>query len=392
METAVWLEYIKGIAKFFIHPLFYFSVLITLLSGYLRVKRERRDFNIRNKPGIHELQSLFGIGALVGLLLSIIGIVVGFTLPFYLILAIMVSTILLTLIGHARLLTPALTIGLPLVTFYILDVFTIQISRFTFDWSSSWFSGIAIVLGLFILTEGILTYVNGHQSLSPKLRKSRRGLTVGAIQAKRFWLVPVLFFLPVGDLQPIFDWWPMFTFAGGEYTPILLPFLFGYQIQIQSRLPEEAIQQLAKEVIWLSVLVIAIAVAGLWLPTILPIIAVGLAMVGRLFISYRHRLRERAKPYYFTPLNDGMMILDVLSDSPAEKIGLKTGEIISTCNGIPVSNKDELYEALMTNRAYCKLEVFDVNKEKRLLQCALFEGDHHGLGILFVEKRKTPIG
>ena len=86
------------------------------------------------------------------------------------------------------------------------------------------------------------------------------------------------------------------------------------------------------------------------------------------------------------------MILDVLSDSPAEKIGLKTGEIISTCNGIPVSNKDELYEALMTNRAYCKLEVFDVNKEKRLLQCALFEGDHHGLGILFVEKRKTPIG
>src|SRR5699024_10127218 len=160
METAVWLEYIKGIAKFFIHPLFYFSVLITLLSGYLRVKRERRDFNIRNKPGIHELQSLFGIGALVGLLLSIIGIVVGFTLPFYLILAIMVSTILLTLIGHARLLTPALTIGLPLVIFYILDVFTIQISIFTFDWSLSWFCGIFFVFVLFILTDGILTYVN----------------------------------------------------------------------------------------------------------------------------------------------------------------------------------------------------------------------------------------
>lgn len=391
MEATVWLEYIKGIAKLFIHPLFYFSLFIMLFSGYLRVKRERRDFNIRNKPGIHELKNLFGVGALTGLLLSVIGIVIGFTLPFYLIVAIMVSTILLTMIGHARLLTPALTIGLPFVTFYILHVFNIQISTFTFEWSQSWFSGIAIVLGLFILTEGILIYINGHQNLSPKLRKSRRGLTVGAIQAKRFWLVPVLFFLPVGDLQAIFEWWPMFTFAGGEYSPILLPFLFGYQIQIQSRLPEEAIRQVAKEGIWLGILVIAIAIGGLWLPAILPIVAVALAIVGRLFISYRHRLRERAKPYYFTPLNDGMMILDILSDSPAEKIGLKTGEIIATCNGISVSNKDELYEALMTNRAYCKLEVFDVNREKRLLQCALFEGDHHGLGILFVEKRKAPI-
>jgi S1-C subfamily serine protease len=81
------------------------------------------------------------------------------------------------------------------------------------------------------------------------------------------------------------------------------------------------------------------------------------------------------------------MILDVIPDSPAHKLGLSTGEIIETCNNMPVCTKQDLYEALLKNRAYCKLEVLDVNGEIRLLQRALYDGDHHELGILFVEKR-----
>ncbi len=46
------------------------------------------------------------------------------------------------------------------------------------------------------------------------------------------------------------------------------------------------------------------------------------------------------------------------------------------------------YKALQKNRAYCKLEVFDVNGEIRFVQGALFEGDHHELGILTIEDKK----
>lgn len=48
----------------------------------------------------------------------------------------------------------------------------------------------------------------------------------------------------------------------------------------------------------------------------------------------------------------------------------------------------EFYKALQKNRAYCKLEVLNSEGEVRFVQGALFEGDHHELGILTVEDRK----
>ena len=50
--------------------------------------------------------------------------------------------------------------------------------------------------------------------------------------------------------------------------------------------------------------------------------------------------------------------------------------------------KKVFYEALQQNRAHCKLEVLDVNGQIRFVQRALYEGDHHELGILFVLKMK----
>ncbi|MFK4997230.1 hypothetical protein ACI2OX_05370 [Bacillus sp. N9] len=177
--------------------------------------------------------------------------------------------------------------------------------------------------------------------------------------------------------------------GNGEYAPILIPFLLGFQIQVQSGLPEVAVQQMAKAVTTLGVFILLLAVGGFWLPTILPIVAIGLAILGRAWISYRHRVREGNTPYYFTPRNSGVMILGIIPDSPADKMELKTGEIIKACNGKPVRNKQELYEALLMNRAYCKLDVLDVNNEIRFVQRALYEGDHHELGLLFVEQRSV---
>lgn len=113
-----------------------------------------------------------------------------------------------------------------------------------------------------------------------------------------------------------------------------------------------------------------------------------MAIVGRLWISYRHRVRENRNPYYYTAQNNGVMILDVIPGSPAYKMKLKTGEMIRSCNQIPVATKQELYSAILKNRAYCKLEIIDTNGELRFVQGALYEGDHHELGILFIEKHR----
>jgi len=389
--AELWLlEIAKGIGRLFLHPILYFSLLLAVTAGYLRVKRERRDFHVRVHTLFHELRYLFPAGIAAGFILSILFVSAGLTIPFPIIAIIAIATLLLSLVGNARFLSPAFTIGLALLFVFAANYFNLEIPYFensfkTID--SNFFMGAAILLGIFIMTEGILMLKNGLKDVSPKLRKSRRGFTVGALQTKRLWLLPVFLFLPVGPIHAPFEWWPVINWGTESYSILLVPFLMGFQQQIQTKLPEIVVRRLGKQVLSLGIFITAIAFLSFFLPEYIPVIAAILAILGRLLIAYRHRVHEGSTLYYFTPRNSGIMVLDVLPGSPADKMGLKTGEIIHTCNNIKVQNKRDLYEALLKNRAYCKLEVFDKNGEIRLVQRALYEGDHHELGILLIEKR-----
>ena len=389
--AEVWLlEAAKGIGRMFLNPVLYFSFILAVAAGYMRVKRERKDFHIRINRGLHELRHLLPAGLLAGLILSIIAVGTGFILPLPVIAAIAAVTIVLALAGNARLLSPAYTVGVALLLVFGADVADIHIPFFLPSSETIepiYLVGTAMIIGVLLLTEGTLMLKNGLIDLSPKLRTSRRGLTVGAHQTKRLWLIPIFFLLPAGPITSAFEWWPVIQWGTQSYALILVPFLMGFQHQIQATLPEEAVYRLARQVIVLGFIITAAAVGSLWLPASVSLLIAAAAIGGRAWISYRHRVREGMTPYYFTPLNDGVMILDVIPDSPADKMGLQMGEIIQSCNGTPLRNKQDLYEALLKNRAYCKLEVLDISGEIRLLQRALYEGDHHELGIIFVEKR-----
>ncbi|MCJ8007650.1 PDZ domain-containing protein [Lederbergia wuyishanensis] len=390
--AEIWLlEIAKGIGRLFLHPILYFSILLALTAGYLRVKRERRDFHVRVNSLFHELRYLLPAGIVSGLILSLLFVSLGLTIPVPIIAVIAIVTLLLGLVGNARLLSPTLTIGLALLLVIAANYFSFQIPFIKNSMiDSSFFIGAAILLGTLTITEGILMLKNGLKDISPKLRTSRRGLTVGAIQTKRLWLLPIFLFLPVGPISAPFEWWPVINWGTESYSLILVPFLMGFQQQIQTTLPGNVIKRLGKQVLILGVVITAISSVSFLMPDIIPAIASILAILGRLFLAHQHRVREGLALYYFTPRNSGIMVLDVLPESPADKMGLKTGDIIHTCNNIMVHNKQDLYEALLKNRAYCKLEVFDKNGEKRLVQRALYEGEHHELGILFIEKRDMP--
>ncbi|WP_144463628.1 PDZ domain-containing protein [Siminovitchia fortis] len=387
--VQLWLfELAKGIGRLFLNPVLYFSILLVLFAGFIRIKRERNDFNVRVHDQFHELKHLLPAGLLAGMSLSIITIITGLTIPLEMFALIAITTILLGVIGNARLLSPAYTVGLPILIVFTITFFSVHIPYTdTLLENSRFLIGIPILLGVLLLSEGILMLKNGLKDVSPKLRTSRRGLTIGALQIKRVWLLPIFFFLPAGPLTAPFDWWPVIDWGTETYSLILVPFALGFQNQVQSSLPSQAVERLAKQIILLGVIILAASSAGFYYQEYIPPVIAGIAILGRLFISYRHRVKENNTLYYFTPRNSGVMILDIIPGTPASKMELKTGEIIQACNNVAVSNKDELYKALLKNRAYCKLEVLDVKGEIRFEQCALYEGDHHELGILFVEKR-----
>jgi S1-C subfamily serine protease len=121
----------------------------------------------------------------------------------------------------------------------------------------------------------------------------------------------------------------------------------------------------------------------------LAVVAVALAFFGREWLAFFQHRQDRSQPPYFAKREQGLVILGVLPHSKAEKMALQIGDVIVKANGIPVKTENEFYEALQRNRAFCKLEVVDEEGEVRFVQGALYEDEHHELGLLFVKEREN---
>ncbi|SMQ84243.1 hypothetical protein SAMN05444673_5800 [Bacillus sp. OV166] len=389
--VETWLvELLKGTGKLFLHPVLYYLVFLTGILGVTRVKRERKNFHIRAHDAYFELRQLFPQGVLIGLVLSIIIVAAGIAVPFATILLIAVFTFLWSLTTNVRWISPAYTIGAAFFAIILIAENNWSIPLFTKSFLSlgdKVYPSVVVVLGLMLIAEGILIFKNGGKGTSPKLAKSKRGQNVGLHEGKRLWMLPLFLLIPGNALQLPFDWWPVFHLGSQEYSLMLVPFAIGFHQKVKGMLPKVAIQLHGRRVIVLGVFVTLLSVAGYWLP-LSSIVVAALAVLGRELITLMTMMKDDNLPFYFSKKNQGLMIIGVIPESPASKMGLQVGEIISKANGVLVRDEKVFYEALQKNRAHCKLEVLDTNGEIRLLQRALYEGDHHELGILFVQDER----
>lgn len=389
--VETWLvELLKGTGKLFLHPVLYYLVFLTGILGVTRVKRERKNFHVRAHDAYFELRQLFPQGILVGLVLSIIVVAAGIAVPFATILLIAVFTFLWSLTTNVRWISPAYTIGAAFFAIILIAENNWSIPLFTKSFQAlgdNVYPSVVVVLGLMLIAEGILIFKNGGKGTSPKLAKSKRGQNVGLHEGKRLWMLPLFLLIPGNALQLPFDWWPVFHLGTQEYSLILVPFAIGFHQKVKGMLPKVAIQLHGRRVIALGVFVTLLSIAGYWLP-LSSIVVAALAVLGRELITLMTMMKDDNLPFYFSKKNQGLMIIGVIPESPASKMGLQVGEIISKANGLLVRDEKVFYEALQKNRAHCKLEVLDTNGEIRFLQRALYEGDHHELGILFVQDQR----
>lgn len=389
--TLEWVfEILKGFGKLFLHPVFYYVFILAAVLGVSRVKRERKDFHVRAENAYYELKQLIPLGLIIGLVLSMVTVIVGIVIPIEFIIFIALFTFILSFTRQIRWLTPVYTIGL---AFFASLFFLSQKGEFPFvqsqtpEWNMNLLPPMAVLLCLVIIAEGIFIFKNGIKGSTPRIIKSKRGLRVGIHEVKRVWLLPVFLVIPSENLASPFEWWPVFSIGSETYSILLIPFAIGFAQQIQSMLPEVVVKQFGKKVIILGVVLTVLSLIGYWYP-LASIIIVALAIILRELLSLRHRLAEENRPLFFSRKQQGVMILGVIPDSPAEKMGLSVGELIMKVNGVGVNSEDSFYTAMEINRAHCKLEVLDVNDQIRYVQRALYEGDPFKLGILFVLDEK----
>ncbi|GCD81187.1 cell division topological determinant MinJ [Parageobacillus thermoglucosidasius] len=387
---SIWvLEALKGVLRLFAQPLFYFGIVLALAAGWRRVKRERKHFHIRVYSPFQESKFFWRSGLAAGVILSLAAVAAGIALPRDTVSLIALVTVAFGLTLQMRLLSPAYTVGTALLIISFLasnkEVFP-AMKRFFPDLAEANMAALAMLLALLLFVEAWLILRNGAIETSPQLAKSKRGLVVGEHWSQRLWLIPVL--LPVsGELPPPFSWWPLFPYDGGSYSLMLVPFLIGFSQRVQGTLPKASIRFAGQKVLLLAWGVSLFAVGGYWYAP-LSIVAAALALAGREWLAFYLHRQDRLKPPHFAKREHGLVILGILPHSKAEKMELQIGEVIMKVNGMPVKTEAEFYEELQRNRAFCKLEVMDENEEIRFVQGALYEDEHHELGLLFVKERK----
>lgn len=389
VEDILW-EIAKAVGKYFINPLLYLTLLIAILLGYRRVKRERKYFHRRILWGWSEISGALKEGLLSALLITIVATLIGVVLPIEIFYIVIIVGIIGLISFYFHLLSPGVLIPISFFLFVLTYYYHWDISILNYHFSLSDYNlnsvavSIAIIIGLLLITEGLLIRKFGAKYASPIIETSKRGKKAVAYYSKKLWVLPIFFLIPGEVIQNYFPYWPQFTLGYEQFSIILFPMIIGFQQKARKTLPIHFYKQLGRAVTICGELIMILGLIGYFVSNV-AMIAIVLAIISRLFISFIYRIREKRDVYAVAPKSNGVPIVAVLPDSPAMKMGLLQGEIIKKVNGVDVHNEKELYEALQKNAAHCKIEVLNHNNEIRLTQHVVYSHDHFQIGLLFAE-------
>lgn len=379
------LEGLKAIGKFFLNPLIYWSFILLFMSGYQRVRLERKKFGIKIFDIFSENKNTGIVSILIGLLISLITIGSGFVFSYETILLLSIVVILLSLHAKFTLLSASYTLGITYILLFLSPVlldFQSYVNPDIFGQVN--FTGIVLLLGLFLMVEAFLIGRIKRNETFPTLSLGKRGYWIGQHHLKKLSIIPFFVLIPTGAITPFADFWPYFSIGGETYSLLLVPFLIGFDYIVQGSLPKDAAQRLSKSLYILGFTIIIFAAGSIFI-TWLSIIAVLLAIIGREFIQYKHRTTDQSEVAYFGPIASGLKVLQVIPGTPGSRLGILAGEIITKVNGQQINDVKEFYVALQESGAYFKLDIIDDAGEIRFVQGALYEGDHHKLGLIFTD-------
>ncbi|WP_085505942.1 PDZ domain-containing protein [Thalassobacillus devorans] len=381
-----WLQEITQIpGRLMMQPLLYWFILLGLIVSFKRVRKERDMFGIRIFDVFAETKGTWVTGFLTGITLSLVMVGAGIVIPFPVILLLSALILLMSLILRLNVLSAAYTLTVGYGIIFLLQ--NISVSFIPEEWQQA-FSGVSLTSitvimagGLFL--EAIWVLRLNHKETFPELVAGSRGKWIGQHRLKKLGMMPIFVLIPGGAITPFMTWWPLLDIAGGSYGLMVVPFLSGFDVVTKGHHPVTAAKKLGSGLFLLAFLVTTVAIVSYWWE-FLSIAAVGLAVVGKLFIHTLYRVRDKKAPY-FSANDQGLTVLGIIKNSPAEQMGIGVGDLIERVNQVKVTNEEEFYHAMNVNRALCKMEIRDQHGEIRFTQRAIYQHDPYDLGLLFVK-------
>ncbi|ARD49091.1 PDZ domain-containing protein [Sporosarcina sp. P33] len=389
MSSELLLNLKDALLYFFLNPVWLVALVAAYMLGSKRVSRERTDFNVSIRKGSAEMKHAISAGWLHGLVLSILIAGIGLIVDFNWIVMLSVVMLLVILSFSYKLASPIYYAAIAFFALWALNRWAGDVSIGTWfvqedlDFSGTLAITVPIIAGLFLITEGMLVRRHAARHTSPLFVQTQRGGRGTIYQSKLLWIVPVVLLVPGHMVSEFAPYWPQFTLGAEKFSFIPIPLVIGFSQLVRSTFPDELFPKMGKAIAWLGAAVAAIGIGAIWMP-VLGWAALLAGVVCRLLISAVISASDRNKQVMLVPQSEGVFVVAVLPDSPAEKMGIVAGDLIKSVNGISIHNEDELYDAVQVNAAHCRLQVIGRDGEVRLKQQVLFRHDHFRLGMLVV--------
>lgn len=393
MKNILWLMIL-----FFMQPVFIVGLFYALWNRHKRLNYVRQNHRVNfNQTPFEVLDYLFK-ALIIGILLSVIsfGVGVPLTVGWYLIYQLV--TILLLVISGTRFMHPLFTFSLTSIVLFIVDQLGESIPvkwieklvsqnsvmiDFKLDSVSPLILNSLFFISVILLFSGYIMKKKDQNKFYPMLHSSKRGKVVAKYQNKSLYLLPLVVIVPGNLIEPIASWWPLFNIGGEQFALLLLPVLIGFHFTISTQLIENARNCMKKDLQVLAIISSLLLIVSCFYVDF-SIWAVLLVLIGGIVVLYRHRRRENMWTFKYGPADAGLRVIAVRPKSPAERMGLSIGVIITHINDEEMKSKEQFYETISYNRSYIKMRVKRSDGEIIMVETPLYDDDFNNLGLLIL--------
>ena len=346
-------EFMRAI---FGEPYLFWVVMALVALQYRKIAKSReRLFGIRANTVVKDTLAATGFGLAGGLAASFLMVLTGVNLSALGISWLWGLALILMLISP-RFLCFSYSGGIVAMTNLLFGLPDIDVPQLM---------GLIAILHLI---ESLLIYFSGHVGATPMYTKMADGRLVGGYSLQKFWPLPVVAIAILGlpdafaysVLPPMPDWWPAIRFGqnfSANSVGVLIPVIvgLGYGDIALTRTPAEKSRMSAFHLSIFSVILLGLAILASRYP-IFNFVAALFSPLGHeavIFIGQRKEMLGR--PLYVPP-TQGVRVLEAVTDTPARKAGISSGDILYTINGYPVNSKTDIESILLADPRHMEIQ------------------------------------
>lgn len=259
-------------------------------------------------------------------------------------------------------------------------------------------AGLMGLVAVLHFVESILIYFAGYINATPVFIKDEKHGVVGGFSLQEFWPVPIMLLtvitgdFPSMDVVQMPDWWPLIRpsvniLHNSQSIFLMLPVVaaLGYGDIALTRTPKKRCESSAVNLLVFSTTLLLLSILASRY-RIFAFAAAIFAPAAHELLIITAKKTERTNRPLFIPPEKGEMVLDVVKNSPAEKMGLVSGDIIMSINGRDLDGPGKLHEVLSEYPTYIWMTVKTHDKKTKNVEINAFPNGTNTLGAILVPR------